>query len=80
MSLTVVSARDPKYVQADEQAIELIVQFAEIAEELPFNAMPTDSMPYGVELFNNAKAGLYGPVAPYVPPPTEPSEIPVTQA
>jgi len=26
-------------------------------------------MPYGVELFNNAVAGNYGEIAPYVPPP-----------
>lgn len=79
MSLTVVSARDPKYSQADEQAIELLVQFAEIAEELLFNAMPNDCVSYGVELYNNAKAGVYGPVAPYIPPPAPPSEIPATQ-
>lgn len=68
MSLTIVSARDPKYAQEDQQAIELIVQFAEIPGETPFNAMPNDPMEYGRELYNNAKAGQYGPVAPFVPP------------
>ena len=36
--------------------------FEEFEEELPFNATPHDSMPYGVELFNRAIAGEFGPI------------------
>jgi len=45
------------------------LKFEEFANELPFSASPNDVEPYGVELYNNAVAGDYGPVAPYVPPP-----------
>jgi hypothetical protein len=66
--LTIQYAKDPVYGSADGQTIELIVKFYEFANELPFGATPFDPMPYGVELYNNAVAGLYGPIAPYVPP------------
>lgn len=68
--LTIQYAKDPVYGSADGQTIELIVKFYEFANELPFGATPFDPMPYGVELYNNAVAGLYGPIAPFVPPPT----------
>jgi hypothetical protein len=74
--LTIEYARDPVYGSADGQIIDLIVKFYEMATELPFGATPYDPMPYGVELYNNALAGNYGPISPYVPPP-EP-EQPVT--
>lgn len=66
--LTIQYAKDPKYNSFDNGSIFLIVKFVEFAEELPFNATPYDPEPWGVELYNNAQAGQYGPVAPYVPP------------
>jgi hypothetical protein len=36
---------------------------------MPFGACSYDSMPYGVDLYNRAKAGEFGAVASYVPPP-----------
>ena len=67
--LTIEYAKDPVWNNEKHTAIHLIVKFLEIPEELPFLATPDDPMPYGVELFNNAVAGNYGTVAPYVPPP-----------
>jgi hypothetical protein len=67
--LTIEYAKDPVWANAENTAIFLIVKFYEIPEELPFTAMPTDPEPWGVELYNNAVAGDYGPIAPYVPPP-----------
>jgi len=36
---------------------------------MPFGATSHDPMPYGVELFERAKAGEFGEVAPFVAPP-----------
>ena len=64
---TIEYAKNPSWNSDDSQQINLTVKFAEFEEELPFNATSFDVMPYGVELFNRAAAGEFGPVAPYVP-------------
>jgi len=74
--LTIEYANNPVYDNAEGTGISLMVKFEEFAEVLPFGATPYDPMPYGVELYNNALAGMYGPIAPYVPP--EPPQ-PVTE-
>lgn len=67
--LTIVSASNPVWANANQTQIDLQVQFEEFPNEiLPFTADPNDVMPYGVVLFNNAKAGMYGVVAEYVVP------------
>ena len=71
--LTIEYAHSPVYDNAEGTNITLQVKFEEFAEELPFGATPYDPMPYGVELYNNALAGMYGPIAPYVPPPPQPT-------
>jgi len=75
--LTIEYAKNPAYSDADGQTIDLIVKFYEMASEMSFGATPFDPMSYGVELYNNAVAGLYGPIAPYVPPEPAPDQ-PVT--
>jgi hypothetical protein len=67
--LTIEYARDPVYSDDTGNAVALIVKFYEMADEVPFGATPFDTEPYGVELYYNAQAGMYGPIAPYVPPP-----------
>jgi hypothetical protein len=74
--LTIEYAKNPAYSDADGQTIDLIVKFYEMASEMSFGATPFDPMSYGVELYNNAVAGLYGSISPYVPPLE--SEQPVT--
>lgn len=71
MLLTIQSAHSPQYASQNEDFILLTVKFAEFNEELPFGANPLDVEPHGVELFNRAKAGEFGPVAPYVAPVAE---------
>jgi len=73
--LTIQYAKDPKSVNEANTEIDLTVKFVEIADELPFTATPYDTEPYGVELYNNAVAGQYGEVAPYVPPPLLPEPV-----
>lgn len=67
--LTIEYAKNPIWANAENTEIILTVKFFEIPEELPFTAMPNDPELWGVELFNNAVAGDYGTIAPYVPPP-----------
>jgi hypothetical protein len=75
--LTLKYAKDPIWNSDDGQQIFLIVKWEEFNEEHPFNATSFDSMPYGVDLYNRAKAGEFGAIAAYVPPP-EPEPQPVT--
>jgi hypothetical protein len=71
--LTIESAHSPAYAAPDGSIISLMVKFEEMAEELPFGATPYDVMAYGVELYHRAKAGEFGTVAAYVPPPAPPA-------
>jgi hypothetical protein len=74
---TLVYAKNPVWHSNDGQQILLTVRFEEINEDMPFNATSFDSEPHGVDIYNRAKAGEFGAIAAYVPPP-EP-EQPVTQ-
>ena len=78
--LTIEYAKNPVWLNAQNNEIDLIVKFVEIVDELPFTATSFDPEPYGVELYNNAVAGQYGNIAPYVPPPPAPPTLdqPVT--
>jgi hypothetical protein len=74
MNLTLKSARDPSWSNAEHSAIDLLVIFNETAPiigETPFTARPDDIEPHGVLLFEKASAGEFGEVAPYQPPSAE---------
>ena len=64
--LTLEYANTPVYGNAEGTNIQLIVKWAEFNEEMPFGATSYDTMPHGVALYNRAKAGEFGEVAPYV--------------
>ena len=68
---TVEYAKNPVYGNAESTNIQLVVKWAEFNEEMPFGATSYDSMPHGVELYNRAKTGEFGAVAPYVAPKTQ---------
>ena len=72
--LTIESATSPVYMNADGTSIDLQVKFAEFDEVLGFTATSYDTVPHGVELYNRAVAGEFGPIADYIPVPipTEP--------
>ena len=67
--LTVESATNPVYADAEGTCISLQVKFAEFDEVMPFGATPFDPMPYGVDLYNRALTGEFGAIAPFVAPP-----------
>ena len=75
--LTLEYAKDPVYGDTTGNNIQLIVKWEEFAEEMPFGATTYDPEQYGVDLYNRAKAGEFGVIAPYVPPP-EPETQPTT--
>lgn len=76
--LTLEYAKNPVWNSDDGQQIVLIVKWEEFSEEMPFNATAFDPMPYGVDLYNRAKTGEFGEIAPYVP--FEPSTpLPITE-
>lgn len=66
---TLEYAKDPVWNDDTGQSILLTVKWEEFNEEMPFGACSYDPMPHGVDLYNRAKAGEFGEVAPYVPPP-----------
>jgi hypothetical protein len=66
--LTLQYAKNPVYTNVENTDISLIVKWEEFPEEMPFGANPWDTESYGVDLYNRAKAGEFGEVAPYVPP------------
>lgn len=67
--LTIQSATNPVYANAEGTCIALDVKFAEFDAVMPFGATPHDPMPYGAELFARALNGEFGTIAPYVAPP-----------
>jgi hypothetical protein len=75
--LTLQYAKDPIWGDETAQAIILIVKWEEFNEEMPFGATSYDTESYGVDLYNRAKTGEFGEIAPYVPP-APPEPIPTT--
>ena len=63
---TLEYANTPVYGNVEGTNIQLIVKWAEFNEEGRYLAASYDCMPHGVDLFNRAKAGEFGEVAPYV--------------
>jgi len=69
---TLKSAKNPVYANEEQTAINLEVVFEEINELLPFTATSYDTEAHGVDIYNRAKTGEFGEIAPYVPPPEPP--------
>jgi hypothetical protein len=65
---TLEYAKNPVYGDAVGNCVVLTVKWEEFNEEHPFGATPYDPMPYGVDLYNRAKAGEFGEIAPWVDP------------
>lgn len=65
---TLQYAKDPIWNNEEKTAILLTVKWEEFNEELPFGACSFDSEEHGRDLFERAKAGEFGEVAPYVAP------------
>ena len=66
--ITVVSAAEPQWVNTEQTAINLNVQFEHLDEKVVFTASSDDIESHGRWLFAMACDGEFGPVAEYVPP------------
>lgn len=65
---TLQYAKNPIWNDAEGNSILLTVKWEEFQEEMPFGACNFDPEPHGRDLYNRAKAGEFGEVAPYVAP------------
>ena len=74
---TLEYANTPVYGNAEGTNIQLIVKWEEFNKEMLFAATSYDPMPHGVALYNRAKAGEFGEIAPYVAQPVA-EDQPVT--
>lgn len=69
MVRTINSVRNPIWADFQKTIINVEVDFDELDEEyVPFTASPQDREPHGVEIYNNALNGMYGPVQDFVLP------------
>lgn len=66
--LTLEYAKDPVYGNEEGTDIVLIVKWEEFVEEMPFGATSYDPEVWGRDLYARAKAGEFGPIAPFVAP------------
>jgi hypothetical protein len=56
-----------KYANVEHTMINMIVKFAHLNEPIPFTASLNDSEAHGVDLYNRAVNGEFGPIAEYEP-------------
>jgi hypothetical protein len=78
--MKITFANSPRWANAQSTRITLTVQFEEIGEPVEFTASPNDVETHGVTLYNNAVAGIYGTITPYVAPATPvPNQITALQ-
>jgi len=68
---TIEGVKNPVYANAQNSAINCSVKFDTFSNYIPFTASPNDPEEYGRQLYTDLQAGVYGPVAPYVPPPPQ---------
>jgi len=82
MTITLISAANPQYANAEGTAISLDCEFSHLSGEIySFRAMPNDVEAHGREVYARAAAGEFGTIAPYVaPPPVIPKLITMRQA
>ncbi|MGL5841166.1 MAG: hypothetical protein ACRCYK_05075 [Aeromonas hydrophila] len=68
MEIRVISAHSPHWLDATHSRLQLTVLFSHLADAVAFTASATDVERYGRDLFANAVAGEFGPIAEYVAP------------
>lgn len=72
--IIVLGVSAPTWANEEKTVINLMVEFSHLpGGAVPFSASPDDPEAHGRELFARAKAGEYGPIAPY-PGPTKEEE------
>ena len=62
------SATNPAWANDKQNAIRLTIKFDHLPDAMSFLATSYDIEAHGVQIFNDAKAGKFGPVAPFIAP------------
>lgn len=62
------AVHSPVWADNEQSAVTLQVKVAATEQEFPFTASPDDPEPHGVDLYNRATSGEFGPIAAYVAP------------
>lgn len=70
--IIVENAHSPKWVNQDQTAVDLMVKFAHLPNDVPFTASLNDSEIHGIELFVRAANKEFGEPLPYEAPPIIP--------
>ena len=63
-----MQVKNPQWANAEHTLIDLEVEHSQYGW-IPFTANPNDPEEYGRQLYAEAAAGQFGPIAEYVPPP-----------
>jgi hypothetical protein len=69
------SLTNPRWANAAKTAIDCVIDHPEYGS-IPFTASPSDPEPHGQAIYSEISAGDHGPIADYVPPPSEFFEAP----
>lgn len=65
---------NPRWSNAEKTTIDCEITTSQFGDEvLPFTASQNDVEAHGRAIFADLVAGVYGPVADYVPPPVVPA-------
>ena len=87
MQTTLTSVSNPKWANEEKTVIDCEIKMSDFGDEVfPFSATSYDPEEHGRKIFSDLLAGVYGPIAEYVPPPSDDlptpasGEIPVTVA
>lgn len=65
--MTPKTVTNPVYAISSHEAINVMVTWEEMPNEppMPFSATSYDVEPYGVDLYNQLQAGIYGPIGQF---------------
>jgi hypothetical protein len=82
MQTQLTSLLNPRWVNEEQTMIDCEITTSQFGDEvLPFTSAQNDVEAHGRAIFADLVAGVYGPIAEYVPPPPPPTppsgEIPV---
>ena len=69
--LTILEVKNPRWSSPDGMYLDVDVLFEEYENDLgsiPFTANATADTAHGLEIWEKANAGEYGPIAPYITP------------
>jgi hypothetical protein len=76
MTLTVELASNPVYSNEEETSIYLTVKFKEFGSAIPYRVSTESTETFDIDLYNNAKEGVYGNILPYpLAPKTESTSL-----